>query len=200
MVTVLGIILVLLLAAFGILHLLVKLDFRMAELFHIDLKGRSDPVFYLAEKLSLAARFVYWDGGITVFNEHPLFGVGLGHAGYYLPDALNDYAFRLVEVRDLLYHSNTLLNIKSLWIRILAESGILGFCFFFIWYLRSLIGSMTGLNTPDKLRSTAAWMSCFTLLAFLLEGFSLDTFALPYLWFTTGIGAGTENEEGRMMQ
>lgn len=189
-----GILMFLLLAAYGILQLLVKLDFRMANLFHIDLKGRSDPVFYLAEKLSLAARFVYWDGGITIFNEHPLFGVGLGHAGYYLPNALNDYAYRLVEVRDLLYHSNTLLNIKSLWIRILAESGILGFSFFFIWYLRSLLGNITLLNVPDKLKSTAAWMGCFTLLAFILEGFSLDTFALPYLWFNTGLAAGTENK------
>ena len=189
---VLGIILLLAAAAYGILRLLMKLDFRMAGLFTIDLKGRSDPVFYLAEKLSLAARFVYWDGGISIFNAYPLGGVGLGHAGYYLPKYLNDYAYRLVEVRDLLYRSNTLLNIKSLWIRILAEGGILGFSCFFIWYLRSLLGNMLGLHTSDRLRSTASWMGCFTLLAFLLEGFSLDTFALPYLWFSTGLAAATE--------
>ena len=116
----------------------------------------------------------------------------MGHAGYYLPKYLNDYAYRLVEVRDLLYRSNTLLNIKSLWIRILAEGGILGFSCFFICYLRSLLGNMLGLHTSDQLRSTAAWMGCFTLLAFLLEGFSLDTFALPYLWFSTGLAAAAE--------
>ena len=33
-------------------------------------------------------------------------------------------------------------------------------------------------------------MGCFALLAFLLEGFSLDTYALPYLWFSTGLAAG----------
>ena len=189
---VIGIILLLAAAAYGILRLLMKLDFRMAGLFTIDWKGRSDPVLYLAEKLSLAARFIYWDGGISVFNAYPMSGVGLGHAGYYLPRYLNDYAYRLVEVRDLLYRSNTLLNIKSLWIRILAEGGILGFSCFFIWYLRSLLGNMLGLHGADQLRSTAAWMGCFTLLAFLLEGFSLDTFALPYLWFSTGIAAAAE--------
>lgn len=188
----LGIILLLAAAAYGILRLLMKLDFRMAGLFSIDLKGRSDPVFYLSEKLSLAARFVYWDGGISVFNAYPLGGVGLGHAGYYLPQYLNDYAYRLVEVRDLLYRSNTLLNIKSLWIRIIAEGGILSFSCFFIWYLRSLLGNIPGLHDSDQLRSTAAWMGCFALLAFLLEGFSLDTFALPYLWFSTGLAAATE--------
>ena len=184
-------------AAYGILRLLMKLDFRMAGLFDIQFRGRSDPVFYIAEKLSLAARFVYWDGGLSIFNAYPLLGVGTGHAGYYLPSLLNDYAFRLVEVRDLLYHSNTLLNIKSLWIRILAESGIIGFTFFFVWYLRSFFTSAAGLQEKNVLKSTAAWMGCFTLLAFILEGFSLDTYALPYLWFSAGLSAGALNiQEG----
>ena len=182
--------LLLALIAYGIIRLLMKLDFRMAGLLDINFRGRSDPVFYIAEKLSMAARFVYWDGGVSVFNAHPLLGVGVGHAGYYLPDLLNDYAFRLVEVRDLLFRSNTLLNIKSLWIRILAESGIIGFCFFFIWYLRGLLVSASELRSDNLAKSTAAWMGCFTLLAFLLEGFSLDTYALPYLWFSTGLAAG----------
>lgn len=189
---VLGVILLISIIAYIILRLLMKLDFRMTEIFNIDLEGRSDSFFYLSEKLSLAARFVYWDGGITIFNDHPLFGVGLGHAGYYLPQSLNDYAYRLVEVRSLLYHSNTLLNIKSLWIRILAENGIFGFTFFFIWYLGSLLSDMLRLREQDALKCTAAWMGCFTLLAFLLEGFSLDTFALPYLWFSTGLSAGAD--------
>lgn len=166
---------------------LSKLDFRMANLFHIQWRGRSDPVLYLAEKLSLAARFVYWDAGLGVFNDFPLLGVGLGHAGFYLPDQLNDYALRLVEVCDLLFRSQTLLNIKSLWIRILAETGIVGFSFFLLWYLQSIIQALHALSQTDPLLRTIGWMGCFTLIAFLLEGFSLDTFALPYLWFSIGI-------------
>ena len=184
-----GIVLLFAAAAYGILRLLAKLDFRMAGIFDIRAAGRSDPVFYIAEKLSLAARFVYWDGGFSIFNAHPLLGVGLGHAGLYLPWMMNDYAYRLVEVRSLLYQSNTLLNIKSLWIRVLAETGIIGFAFFFIWYLRSLLTNVLVLNIPDRLRRTAAWMGCFALIAFILEGFSLDTFALPYIWFSTGLAA-----------
>lgn len=177
-------------AAYGILRLLMKLDFRMANLFNISFIGRSDPVLYLAEKLSLAARFVYWDGGFTIFDRYPLLGVGLGHAGFYLPQYLNDYAFRLLEVRNLLYRSQTLLNIKSLWIRILAETGIVGFIFFITWYLHSLLGNLISLSRGSRIRQTAAWMGCFACLAFLLEGFSLDTFALPYIWFSIGLAAG----------
>lgn len=184
-----GIFVIFLVIAYAILRLLMKLDFRMAGLFDIKAVGRSDPVFYIAEKLSLAARFVYWDGGLTIFNEFPILGVGLGHAGFYLPLKMNDYAFRLIEVRNLLYRSNTLLNIKSLWIRILAETGIVGFVFFFIWYLRNLLSNVICLKKRDPMRRTAAWMGCFVLIAFLLEGFSLDTFALPYIWFSVGLTA-----------
>lgn len=166
---------------------LSKLDFRMAELFNIQWRGRSDPVFYLAEKLSLAARFVYWDGGFGIFNSHPILGVGLGHAGFYMADFLNDYAYKLIEVRDLLFRSQTLLNIKSLWVRILAETGIVGFSLFLLWYLRSFIQAVCGSRMNDKLGKSIGWMGCFTLIAFLLEGFSLDTFALPYLWFSIGM-------------
>ena len=173
--------------AYGIVRLLMKLDYRMAGLFDIRVAGRSDPIFYIAEKLSLAARFVYWDGGLSIFNKHPLLGVGLGHAGFYLPRIMNEYAYRLPEVNDLLYRSTTLLNIKSLWIRILAETGIIGFIFFFVWYLRSLLSNLPCLNAYSRLKRTAAWMGCFALLAFLIEGFSLDTFALPYIWFCTGL-------------
>ena len=180
-------------AALGILYILSKLDFRMAELFNLQLQKRPDLIFYIAEKLSLAARFVYWDGGLSIFNSRPLLGVGLGHAGFYLPGMLNDYAFRLTEVRNLLYRSHTLLNIKSLWIRILAETGITGFVFFFIWYLHSFLGNVRFLKHSDPQRAAAAWMGCFTVLAFLLEGFSLDTFALPYFWFSLGLAAGAQD-------
>ena len=45
-------------------------------------------------------------------------------------------------------------------------------------------------DSDDLLKRTAAWMGCFALLAFILEGFSLDTFALPYIWFSSGLAAG----------
>ena len=188
----LSIFILLLGAAFLLLWLLTKLDFRMAGLFSIQAEGRSDPILYIAEKLSLAARFVYWDGGFSIFNAHPLLGVGLGHAGFYLPGLMNDYAFRLVEVRNLLYRSNTLLTIKSLWIRVLAETGIVGFIFFFLWYLHSLLGNFCGLSSKNIQMRTAAWLGCFALIAFLFEGFSLDTFALPYIWFSVGLSVAAQ--------
>lgn len=178
---------------FFVLYLLTKLDYRMANLFNLNWRGRSDPIFYLSEQLSLAARFVYWDAGWQIFDWFPLFGVGLGHAGFYMPDALTAYAYRLVEVRELLYRSDILMNIKSIWIRILAETGIVGFTFFFLWILKTFWSAYRCTLNTALLRKTVGWMGCFSIIAFLLEGFSLDTFALPYFWFTMGMTASVEN-------
>ncbi len=199
-VSILIIVLFILLIAMFLLFLgwtLSKLDYRMANLFQLDLRGRNDSLMYLAEKLSLAARFVYWDSGFKIFNQFPLGGVGLGHAGFYMTENLSAYALKLVEVRDLLFRTETLLNIKSLWIRILAETGIIGFSFFFTWILNSWFRAKVMIHHESKLIQTIGWMGCFVLIAFLLEGFSLDTFALPYLWTSTGIISSIKTQQSQ---
>ena len=188
----LGIFVILPLVILFILWTLTKLDFRMAQLFTIDLQGRGDPIQYLAEKLSLAARFVYWEAGIKIFADHPLIGVGLGHAGFYLPEALSAFALQLVEVRDLLFRSDILLNTKSLWVRLLAETGIIGFAFFIGWLIRCWGTCWHMIRSALPVQNTLGWMGCFTLVALLMEGFSLDTFALPYFWISLGMVGGSE--------
>ncbi len=173
-----------------LLWTLTKLDYRMAELFSLSFVGRQGPIMYLAQKLSLASRFVYWEAGWQVFNQFPLLGVGLGHAGLFLPDALSPFALQLVEVRRLLFQTETLLNIKSLWIRLLAETGIVGFIVFLVWILNSWGISRQSVRSNSAFLRAIGWFGSFIILAFALEGFSLDTFALPYLWVGLGIVGG----------
>lgn len=177
------------LLAFALLWTLTKLDYRMRDLFNLQLAGRDDTVFYVAEKLSLASRFVYWEAGWRVFNDAPLFGVGLGQSGFYLPAALSPAALRLVEVRDLLFRSGTLLNIKSFWIRVLAETGMVGFSLFMSWVVVSFAQAWQLTKRASAFLRAVGSMTIFTLTAFLVEGFSVDTFALPYLWVSAGLSA-----------
>jgi len=79
-----------------------------------------------------------------------------------------------------------LLNIKNLWIRLLAETGIVGFSIYVCW-LFNLWRSSQGLLRLDlPLAKTIGWMGIFAILGLALEGFSLDSFALPYSWLTFG--------------
>ena len=162
-----------------------KLDYRSAEIFDFS----NFKFMRYAEMLSFGARVTYWWGGWNMFSQFPLFGVGLGNAGFYFPHALPDYAWRLFEIRKLFFRQDVLLNVKSLWFRLLAETGVLGFAAFFS-FLSGIFGMVISLKDSEKpFAHFIGWMGLFALAAFLVEQMSLDTFALPYFWVTFGIVA-----------
>jgi hypothetical protein len=47
------------------------------------------------------------------------------------------------------------------------------------------------IKTQDATMRTIGWMGIIMLIAFTIEGFSVDSFALPYYWFTLGLVAAT---------
>jgi len=173
------------------LFVLRVLDYRNEDIFNIDLKKFN--ILKYAEDLSFGARVSYWITGWNIFNHYPLLGVGLGNAGFYFPQHLPAYAWRLREIRELIFHSSGLLNIKSMWFRILAETGIIGFTAFaaFLTVLFILITLLR--HQKNKLAKTLHWMGLFTFTAFFIEELSLDSFALPYFWVSFAIAvAGYE--------
>ena len=171
-------------AGFG----LSRFDPRMARLF--DLQAlRTNSFTYYANQLVFAERIIFWEAGWQIFNQYPLLGVGPGNSGFYFTDNLSAFSWHLTEVRTLMYHLNVLPNIKSLWIRLLAETGLLGFAFFstFLavhWHSANWLRRMRGLH------STLGLAGLLMLVALLTEGFSVDTFGLPYYWITLGLVAG----------
>jgi hypothetical protein len=116
-----------------------------------------------------------------VFNDYPVLGVGLGNAGFFFPEKLSAYSWGLTEVRTLLYQWDSLPNSKSLWVRLLAETGVIGFGFFLSW-LYVIAVSALSLCRRKGLRGTVGIAGLFVLAGMLTEGFSVDTFALPYFW------------------
>lgn len=175
-----------LLILLGIGYSLSRFDPRTAKLFEFE-PGRQQAIMYYAQQLNIVARLVYWQSGWEIFNDHPWLGVGLGTAGFYMPAKLSNYAWGLIEIRLLLYRWTTLLNIKSLWVRILAETGLIGFAFFLSWLYVFLISARFLEKSQTRLQVTLGSMGIFLCLGLLLEGFSIDSFALPYIWFSFGL-------------
>jgi O-antigen ligase len=174
--------------AVGVVFLLSKIDPRMTEVFSLSvLQGQG--ITKYADMLQFGERVTYWQAGWNIFNAHPFLGVGLGNAGFYFPQFLPDKAWSLTEVRQLLYHSAGLMNIKSMWSRILAETGIIGFSCFMILLAFSGITAFQLTHSKTLMQKTIGWMGISMLIAFLIEGFSIDSFALPYLWITLGLVA-----------
>jgi len=173
-----------------------KLDHRSQEIFDFS----NFNIMRYAEMLSFGARITYWWGGWNIFSQFPILGVGLGNAGFYFQDALPAYAWRLIEIREWVFHSNILLNIKSLWFRILAETGIAGFSAFiaFLVVVYSMVRVL--MKRTERFARFIGWMGLFALTALMIEELSLDTFALPYFWVTFGIVAAVyESDSNKQM-
>jgi O-antigen ligase len=171
---------------FGLAQGIQRIDPRMKTMFQFNLNDE-DSVLRYSTRLTFASRLVYWQAGWGVFEQHPFMGVGLGNAGFYFPQTLSGYAWTQYEVRELAYRTDTLLNIKSFWVRLLAETGIVGFAFFVSWIYLLWRSARTLMHTRWRTGRQLALAGQLIVVAFLVEGFSLDTFALPYLWVSMGL-------------
>ncbi len=166
---------------------LTKIDpKRMADLF--DLQTLQQLGFLAwASRIQLAERIVYWMAGFSIFLMYPIFGVGLGNAGYLIPRVMNNFGFKLPEVLRI-YLSNAFLpNAKNLWTRLLAETGIAGFAVFISWMW---VGWKTARETEQsesRIAKAVGIIGQIAIISLIFEGFSLDTFALPYYWMILGL-------------
>ncbi len=173
-------------AFFGGLYVFSRVDPRMAEVYNLIFWRDSGFAVY-ANKLQFGERVVYWQAGWNIFESRPLLGVGLGNAGFYFQDALPSSAWQLTEVRRLMLRSTTLLNTKNLWARLLSETGIAGLAFFLSWLYLMSVAARRLLRCPRPLLAMTGTAGIFVLLGFIFEGFSIDSFAMPYWWISLGL-------------
>lgn len=169
----------------GLVFLMASLDPRMHKL--VSLAGLPQNLLDLALRVNFAERVMYWTVGWTAFAHYPLMGVGLGNTGFFFRQYLPYQGLRLSEVLDLLNQVTYLPNVKSLWVRLLSETGLLGFSLFTTWQVVLWQAGRTLRHNTRILPRTIGWMGMFAILAFLAEGFSIDSFALPYLWVSMGL-------------
>lgn len=168
------------------LFALSKIDTRMEAVFQFD-KTEENPLINYAETLQFGERVIYWQTGWNIFNDHAMLGVGVGFSGFYFPEYLPDAGWGLTETRRLLYHSPGLMNIKNLWARLLAETGMIGFALFLTSLIVFAFTAAEMARSKSVQRRTLGYMGLFMLIALVFEEFSVDSFALPYLWFTLGL-------------
>lgn len=171
---------------FGVAYTLSLVDFRLASLFNLTAL-REEGLLYYAHQLLFAERVVFWETGWNIFNNHPLLGVGLGNSGYYFQQALPGFGYNLTEVNMLLYRQMVLPNVKSLWSRLLAETGMVGFALFMSWLVGLFASASRLLKSASAEKRRIGLAGHLALMAFIIEGFSVDSFALPYYWITFGL-------------
>jgi hypothetical protein len=184
--------------AFGIVTLSSQRDWRLSLVLAYpptweEIKGilmlDDFALLWAGYRFAFLERVTYWVTGWRIFNQFPFFGVGLGNAGFYFPDHLPAIGWGSYEIRDIFYRLPNLPNIKSLWVRLLAETGLVGFTIFTSWFYLLWRSTRLALRSANQVLRMLALAGQLALLAFLVEGFSIDSFAMPYLWGMTGLTA-----------
>jgi hypothetical protein len=180
-----GLLVVYALTLLAILAVMGRIDARFARILSL---GDIPPNFFeLVYRVGFAERVVYWVNGFQTFVRYPFLGVGLGNTGFFFAQHLPVIASRLNEIIYVLTYENYLPNVKSLWMRLLSETGLVGFSFFCTWlFVLWKAGKHLEHHSMQVLR-LFGWMVFFVITAFLAEGFSIDSFALPYVWVSLGI-------------
>lgn len=180
---------------------MTKVDPRMERLFDIGVL-REKGFLEWAGNLIFAERLIYWNAGFRVFLTYPIFGVGLGRSGYFFQQTFDSFGYKLPEILSVMIRDEFIPNAKNLWVRILAETGFIGFsvfigALFFHWKSARMVekakaGFLSALGIAGQI----------FLVAMLVEGFSMDTFGLPFIWVSLAlivagyrIAAGQRREE-----
>lgn len=132
-------------------------------------------------------RVVYWFNGWNVFNQYPWLGVGLGNTGFFFPDMAPAAGWATFEIRNALYYFTQLPNVKSFWFRLFAETGLAGTSIFITWFYILFQSSRFSQLHRHATIKTFALAGQLALLAFIGEGFSIDSFAMPYFWIIAGL-------------
>lgn len=170
----------------GFFYLSTKFDPRMQRIFETDFSTTTS-LYQLTNQLAFAERAVYWATGMNIFNDHPLLGVGLGGAGLHFPQKMPAYGYALWEVSRLFGFEDAVPNTKSLWVRVLAETGLVGFSIFAGWLFVLWQSGRLAQSSNSRVLQAAGLAGQLAIVAFFAEGFSIDSFALPYIWVELGV-------------
>jgi O-antigen ligase len=147
------------------------------------------------EYLGFGARFSYSETAYRVYEDYPILGVGLGNYAFYFEENLPDRPLAAVpEVLRLVVPEegqNRLITPKNLYLRILAETGLLGLATF-LAFLTAIIGSALYLwlsrRDEAKFWGTGGLLA---MIAVILVAFSFDSFAIPNMWVVFGLITAT---------
>ena len=137
-------------------------------------------------------RLAYATAGWEIYLEHPITGVGLGASGLYLYDHIPDWAVTTLSeiTRQLTPNAWLYPNPKNLYIRLLSETGIVGFVLYLLFWM-SILGIVIKLLKNDHLFPRYIGIGgLLTWLVLIFFNITQDSFIDPNQWLGLGIFLG----------
>ena len=141
--------------------------------------------------LGFDARLVYAQAAFNTYLAYPVLGVGLGNYAFYFEDML---PYRpIAEVPEVLLMitpepgRDRLITAKNLYLRLLAETGIVGAVTFLAFVIANLGCALYLWLSRQKEWEYWGAASLCGLLAFSLSALTFDSFVIPNMWVLFGL-------------
>jgi hypothetical protein len=141
--------------------------------------------------LGFDARLAYSQAAYNTYKEHPLLGVGLGNYAFYLEEMLPyrplAYIPEVLRVITPEYGRDRLVTSKNFYLRLLAETGIVGLIVFLAFIVAHIGIAMWLWLSPNNEEKFWGAVSLLGLTAFIFSAFTFDSFVIPNMWVVFGM-------------
>jgi hypothetical protein len=141
--------------------------------------------------LGFDARLVYAQAAFNTYQAYPITGVGLGNYAFYFEEML---PYRPIgETPEILFMTtpemgrDRLITSKNFYLRIMAETGILGTIAFMTFMIVNLGYALYLRLSPEKEWQYWGTASLCGLIAFALSALTFDSFVIPDMWVIFGL-------------
>jgi len=139
------------------------------------------------------ARLTYSATAFNTFQAYPVLGVGPGNYAFFFEKMLPDQPLaptpELLRIISPEEGSNRLITPKNLFLRILAENGLIGLGSFLVFLVAHLGNAVYLWLSPHKEEQFWGMAALLGIVGLLVAAFSFDSFALPNLWVLLGLNA-----------
>ena len=148
------------------------------------------PLEHYVYMLGMQGRFSYWQAAYDVYRRHPWLGVGLGNFAFYFSQTVHPAPLGLDHelLKVLLPGSGYgVVTPKNLYVRLLAETGLIGFIVFMAFW-QSVF--QEGVRLLASQESEAAFWGLGAVLGFaalFLFAVSFGSFAVADMWVFLGL-------------
>ena len=145
--------------------------------------------------LGFDARLIYGQAALQTYATFPLLGVGLGNYAFYFEEML---PYRpIAEVPEILMMitpesgRDRLITSKNLYLRLLAETGIIGASTFMAFVIANLGCALYLWLSPSDESKYWGTASLLGLIAFAFSALTFDSFVIPNTWVVFGLITST---------
>lgn len=156
----------------------------------LDFKGN------LKTNISNQSRFGIQYANLVVFSENPIVGVGFGQQGFHAVNHYPIWAKKDNYEFDQIYLNKSNSSFPpgyNLYIRILAETGIIGLLIFFLLFYFIIKQLKNTLKSNLKETNILSIILIISFIGFALNWLQMDTFRIYGFWLCLAILFSTKN-------